>query len=180
MYFSYLNLPKIPSEFIQPCMKNLSLIGKDPRLEKHNQYRGVMNKATFLPRDLSIWLIEQIAKPFFPLQIESIKNSMLNITTYDETSFTNPDWYGSHGRHRDIGRNYALNYYFSLGGSNTKIQWFSDDHKDVLSEAEPIVEQWVLLKVDTIHAVRHIEPGKQRVFVSVGLSLDQSEYALII
>jgi hypothetical protein len=154
-------------------MENLSLIGKDSRLEKHNQYRGVMNKATFLPRNLSMWLVEQIGNPFFPSQIESIKNSMLNITTYDETSFTNPDWSGSHGRHRDVGRNYALNYYFSLGGPHTKIQWFSDDHKNILAEANPTAERWVLLKVDTIHAVRQIEPEEQRVFVSVGLLVDE-------
>jgi len=122
MYFSYLNLPKVPAEFVQPCIDNLSLIGNDPRLEKHNQYRGAMNKATFLPKDLSIWLVEKIARPYFPSHIESIKNSMLNITTYDESSFKDPNWYGSHGRHKDVGRNYALNYYFSLGGSDTKIQ----------------------------------------------------------
>jgi len=41
-------------------------------------------------------------------------------------------------------------------------------------EASPAAENWVLLKVDDIHAVRQIEPGQQRIFISVGLLIDQS------
>lgn len=170
MNFSYLKLPKIPIELIQPCIDNIALIDVDERLEQINRYRK-MNKATFLTKEMSNWIMANIAVHFSEAQALQIKNSMLmNVTTYDESTFKNPEWFGSHGRHRDSGRNFAINYYISLGGQNTKIQWFDDEEKNMLEEVTAEAERWTLLKVDTIHAVRNIEKEGRRLFISMGIN----------
>jgi len=167
MYLAKLNLPQIPEEYIPSCLANIPLIGTDPRLEKINEYRGPANKATVIPKFVKKWLQENIFVPNFSPVPDEMINPMLNVTKYSE-HLEDPDWYGAHGKHIDVGRNYALNYYFDLGGERTKIQWWSDDKLTLLAETSIQPFQWYLLKVNTVHAVRNIEKDKLRIFISTG------------
>jgi hypothetical protein len=180
MYFAKLNLPRIPEEYITPCLANIGLIDTDPRLLQVNEYRGPANKATIIPKFVKNWLNENIFEPnIAPVPFE-MANDMLNVTKYSE-HLEDPEWYGAHGRHIDIGRNYALNYYFDLGGENTKIQWWSDNKETLLAETAIVTHQWYLLKVDTIHAVRNIEKDKLRIFVSAGfIGSDISKFNALV
>jgi len=174
MYFAYLTLPKIPEKFIESCYKNIDLIDVDPRLESVNAPRGVMNRGTFIPTPLMSWIIDNIATPFFPDRIDDLKKSLVNVTKYSKADFKDPAWYGSHGKHVDIGRHYALNYYFDLGGDNTRIEWYADDKKTLLAKKENLIPHtWVLLKVNpTVHAVRNIDPTGLRVSISLSIIID--------
>lgn len=160
MYFTYLDLPAIPEEFIGLCIKNIELIGTDPSLEKWNNFRQDMNRATWCPRHVINWLIENI-KGKFP-DLNGLDFAFLNVTTYIN---------GKHPKHVDIGRNYALNYYFDTGGTHTNVTWFDADRETVLHlERDIQPNRWALLKVNpTVHEVDGIEPGRRRVFISMSI-----------
>lgn len=177
MYFAYLTLPKIPNQFIESCYKNIQLIDVDPRLDSINAPRGEMNRGTFIPKSLMLWIVENIAVPYFPDQVENLKKSLITVTKYSKANFKDPAWYGSHGRHVDIGRHYALNYYFDLGGTNTRIEWYADNSKTLLAQKENLLPyRWTLLKVNpTIHAVRNIEQDGLRVCISLGIKINDME-----
>jgi hypothetical protein len=168
MYFSYLTLPPIPSDFFQLCLENTKYIDKDPRLDSINNYRGPMNRATFLPRAVSNWLVKNIVEQVYPNDIPNeLKSTLLNVTTYQKL-WKNEDTWGTHPKHVDVGRNWALNYYFDTGGNNTSIRWYNED--TVVAETLSIESnRWCLLKVNQHHDVRGIEEGKIRYFITMNI-----------
>ena len=179
MYFSYLHLPPIPAEFFEPCLENVKLIGVEPRLEKINNYRGPMNKATVLPREVNNWLIENIVLPLFGHVPQELKLNLLNVTTYQKLWKREETW-GTHPKHVDVDRCWALNYYFTTGGENTTIRWYDNDN--IVAETPPIESnRWCLLKVDQLHDVRGIEEGQTRYFITMNIfskNIDQIEPAI--
>lgn len=169
MRFSYLNLPKLPEEFFPLCLENTKYIDNDPRLDPINKYRGSMNRATFLPKVVINWITENILEPNFDQISETMKSMLLNVTVYQNT-WKRPETWGTHPKHVDVGRDYALNYYFTTGGSNTSIRWY-DSTEQVIAETGSIVpNQWMLLKVDELHDVRGIEPDQTRYFITLNVS----------
>lgn len=167
MYFSYLHLPPIPAEFFEPCLENVKLIGVEPRLEKINNYRGPMNRATVLPREVNSWLIENIVFPLFGHVPQELRLNLLNVTTYQKLWKREETW-GTHPKHIDKGRQWALNYYFTAGGENTTIRWYEDDN--VVAETLSIESnRWCLLKVDQLHDVRGIEEDQIRYFITMDI-----------
>lgn len=167
MYFSYLSLPKMPDNFFARCLENVKLIDVDPRLEKVNSYRGVMNRATFIPPECNIWIIRNIVFPLYGSVPDGLKLNLLNVTTYQKIKPDETTW-GTHPKHIDKGRKWALNYYFSTGGSNTSVRWYEND--SVAAETSPIeTNRWCLLKVDQLHDVRGIEEGNIRYFITMDI-----------
>ena len=130
MYFSYLDLPSLPDDFKEKCYGNIKYIGVDPRLEKTNSERGIMNRATFLPIEVNEWLKENILIPVFGSIRPEQKNNLLNVTSYTTSPTGTSSLDGSHTQHVDRERHYALNYYFDAGGENTSIKWYSDFTKN--------------------------------------------------
>lgn len=170
MYFSYLALPTLPDTFYAKCLENVKLIGTDPRLEAINNYRGPMNRATFLPYEVNMWIIEKIILPLFGHVPKECKINYLNVTTYQKLWKREETW-GTHPKHVDIGRSWALNYYFDTGGDNTTIRWYEND--TIVAETRPIkTNQWCLLKVNQYHDVRGIEENKIRYFITLSIAED--------
>ncbi len=167
MYFAYLTLPTIPEKFFDQCMENVKLIGVDPRLENLNSYRGPMNRATFLPKEVNSWLVKNIVSPLHSVIPDELKSTLLNVTTYQKLWKREETW-GTHPKHVDVGRNWALNYYFTTGGSNTTIRWYDDDK--IVAETLPIeANRWCLLKVNQQHDVRGIEENHIRYFITMNI-----------
>jgi hypothetical protein len=167
MYFSYLSLPRLPEEFFNLCLENVKLIGVDPRLENVNSYRGPMNRATFIPEECNRWIIKNIVFPLYGSVPDSLRLHLLNVTTYQKLWKKEETW-GTHPKHVDKGRHWALNYYFTTGGDNTTIRWYRDDN--IVAETLPIEpNKWCLLKVDQLHDVRGIEEGQIRYFLTLDI-----------
>lgn len=167
MYFSYLLLPPVPANFFSECLKKISLIDSDPRINEINKFRGPENRATILPKIVNEWLRENIYDQIFN-DPDAARNGLLNVTTYKD-HWENKNWWGMHTKHVDVGRSYALNYYFDTGGSNTIIRWHDD--KNIVAEVGPIrTHQWCILKTDILHSVKGIEPGKTRYFISIDIN----------
>lgn len=159
MLFSYLNLPKIPDDFIKPCYSKLELIDVDPSLEHLNSFRSPMNRGTYIPEYVNLWLLENISTKFHG--VDGLKGGFLNRTIYID---------GTHQKHVDKGRDYALNYYFDTGGDHTNINWFDDSGKISYTETNIRTGVWALLKVcPEMHEVTGIEPGRSRIFISMSL-----------
>jgi hypothetical protein len=168
MYFSYLSLPRLPKEFFAQCLENVKYIGVDPRLENVNSYRGPMNRATYLPEECNTWIIRNIVFPLYGSIPSTLKLNLLNVTTYQKLKPQEETW-GTHPKHIDKGRNWALNYYFTTGGSNTTVRWYEDNV--VAAETPPIeINRWCLLKVNQLHDVRGIEEGQIRYFLTLNIS----------
>lgn len=172
MIFAYLNLPNFPESMIDSCVKNIDIIDNDPVLyEKVNKNRGRANYGTWLPESANNWLVENISKPYFsPLSNEMALN-LLNVTFYAKNP-EKPHLNGQQGPHRDAGRTWALNYYFSLGGDSVITKWYDDD-KNMLESVYIEPFRWCLLRVDRLHSVQGIRIGKLRTFLS--LSVDNNE-----
>ena len=163
MYFSYLNLPHVPTDFFPECLEKTKLIGVDPRINDLNKHRGPMNKATILPSSVNNWLSTNISGKIFN------KNkiyALLNVTIYQ--NFWKRETWGTHPKHVDVGRDWAMNYYFTTGGDNTKIMWYAD--KEIVAETDPIIAgKWCLLRVNIPHSVKNIEHAQTRYFISVDI-----------
>lgn len=173
MYFSYLSLPKLPEEFFEQCLENVKLIGVESRLDHINNYRGPMNRATILPKEVDAWLIKNIVLPLYGQVPQELKLNLLNVTTYQRLWKKEETW-GTHPKHTDKGRNWALNYYFTTGGKDTTIRWYEDD--TVVAETLPIeTNRWCLLKVDQLHDVRGIEEGQTRYFITMNILSENLE-----
>lgn len=170
MYFAYLTFPPFPEALIPACMENIKLIDTDPRLIPLNQFRGKMNRATILPKETDEWLVDNIAKKLFDVVPEEMKRNLLNYTVYQNYWKREETW-GTHPKHVDIGRNWAINYYITTGGTDTRISWYKDDI--LVTETQAIEPgRWCLLKTDEMHAVRGIEPEYARYFLTVSLNVD--------
>lgn len=168
MRFAYLDLPELPEEFFQACVDNTKFIDIDPRLDPINKYRGAMNRATFLPKFVSEWITENIINPNFDPVPDEMRSMLLNVTTY-QNLWKRPETWGTHPRHIDIGRDYALNYYFTTGGKNTSVRWYSDQEQVVAETTTIQPNKWILLKVNEMHDVRGIEPGETRYFITLNV-----------
>lgn len=170
MYFCYLNLPEIPQDFFYDCLEKTKLIGIDPRINALNEHRGPMNRATVLPDNLLEWLKDNITTALYSDNNDQKPSALLNVTIYQKFWKRQETW-GTHPKHIDVGRNWALNYYFTTGGTDTRIMWHKEDQ--IVAEAGPILPtRWCLLKTDIHHSVKHIEPDQTRYFVSVDVETD--------
>lgn len=170
MYFCYLNLPSIPENFFNDCLEKTKLIGIDPKVNSFNLYRAPMNRATVLPDNLLEWINDNIMARLYAKGNRKKHNALLNITTYQKFYSRQETW-GTHPRHIDVGRTGALNYYFTTGGTDTRIMWHNKS--EIIAEAGPILPlKWCLLKTDILHSVKNIEPGQTRYFVSIDINDD--------
>jgi len=168
MIFKYIDLPRFPDKFISVCMDNIDLIDNDPTLSPLNDPRGPANSATWLPSNANDWIIENISKPFFPNNLQLQKNNLMNVSFYAKRQ-GKPQYNGNQGKHRDIGRRYALNYYLTLGGNDVKTKWY-DDEENLLYEENIKPFKWCLLKVDGLHSVTNIKLGQLRTFISLDIN----------
>lgn len=169
-------LPKLPEHFIPKLEECLTHV-EDDKLYLFNRYRQAMNRAAPIPEEVEEWINLNIYKPYFSEEqlkdTVTLKNNLINQTKYMR------EHDGKHPIHVDLGRNYALNYYWNTGGDNTKVVWFDSDKKTVIYESEPIESGvWYLLKVKPeFHEVRGIDPGATRLFLTLGFwTEDVSEY----
>lgn len=170
MYFSYLNLPKIPENFFDDCLEKTKLIGTDRKINNLNLYRGPMNRATILPDNLLEWINDNIAIHLHAEGNRKKPYALLNVTTYQKFYKRQEAW-GTHPKHVDVGRIWALNYYFTTGGTDTRIIWYKKS--EIIAEAGPILPlNWCLLKTDIPHSVKNIEPDQTRYFVSIDINED--------
>lgn len=167
MLFSYLNLPQVPNDLENLCLKNIDLIDNDQRLNELNKLEGIGHSITFIPTDVSEWLFHNILKPHFnPIPVEMMTNTMLHVSHY----IKHPEGTGVHPTHIDYGRNYAINYIIDPGGDNVTTFWTDTDQITVTKEINIEPRRWHVIKVNPDwHGVKGIRIGRLRSIISICL-----------
>lgn len=168
MLFSYLNLPKIPTELEQLCLTNIDLIDSDSKLNELNKLEGIGHSITYLPPSVKSWLLKNIIIPNFnPVPAEMVSRSVLHVSHYIKHS----EGTGVHPAHVDYGRNYALNYVINTGGDKVVTYWTDVNKEHITFETEIEPHRWHVIRVNPDwHGVRGIRVGKLRTIVSICFS----------
>jgi hypothetical protein len=168
LLFSYLDLPKLPENLIDPCLSTIEYIDNHPRLNELNKLEGISHNITFLHEDVRRWLKRSV----FPILFKDISmfpealRSKLHVSHY----IKHPEGNGTHPIHFDYGRNYAINYIVTPGGTDAKTQWYTNDRKTKLLEVKIEPHRWHLIKVKpTPHGVTGIRPGQLRCLISLNI-----------
>jgi hypothetical protein len=167
MNFSYVNFPKLPDEFIQPCLDMLPMIETSPFLRKLNELEGPAVRITIIPALAQKWIYENIVFKYF----KHISNNLMMPFTHVSQHMPNlkqgPE---SHPIHIDYGRKYAFNYFIDTGGDNIWTHWYDSDRNKIESHRiEPF--RWHIIATNPeLHSADGIEIGRKR--ISVSLSWD--------
>lgn len=167
MNFTYVNLPKLPSNFINYCLKNVSLAQTDEKLIELNKKEGISHSITYLPNFVKFWIIKKIIPLIDPKleHPELIDNMFLHINKYIEHSEGN----GIHPIHIDYGRKYAFNYILTLGAIDPPTTtWYLNDKKTIIEEHRIESEKWHFIAVNPVwHGVKGQEKGQLRTIISL-------------
>lgn len=168
MLFSYLNLPQLPVELEQLCLKNIDLIDNHKDLNRLNKLEGIGHSITFIPSVVHAWLNRNILFPNFkPITEEMLNKTMLHVSHY----IKHPEGTGVHPTHFDYGRNYAINYIIDSGGDNVVTYWTEYDRKTIIKEIVIEPKRWHVIKVKPDwHGVKGIRIGRLRSIISICLS----------
>lgn len=179
MIFSYLDLPKVPDEFVNQCMKNIDLIDRDPFLNEKNKKEGISHSITYIPKNVLHWLKTNCMFNLFDgnIPVESF-GFMLHVSHYiKDPNFReqNPIGNGTHPIHFDYGRNYAINYVIDTGGDKVVTSWYEEDKKTIIESVEIEPFRWHIIKVKpTYHGVEGIRPGRLRCVISTNWNVPSS------
>jgi hypothetical protein len=164
MNFSYIKFPKIPDEFIKPCINMLPLIETSSFLKKINELEGPAVRLTYIPPLLQKWIYEQIIFKHFKHVSLNLMHPFIHVSHHDPDFSIGPE---SHQKHVDYGRKYAFNYFIDLGGDNVWTHWYDNNYNIIESHCiEPF--RWHLIAVNPeIHSADGMEPGKKRICISL-------------
>jgi hypothetical protein len=164
MNFSYINFPKLPNEFIQPCLDMLPLIDKLPGLKKLNELEGNNVRITLLPPLVHKWLFEEIVYKKFKHMSYNLITPFIHVSQHKPNLDIGPE---SHAIHYDYGRKYAFNYFIDLGGDNVCTHWY-DDNKNRIESHKIQAYRWHIIATNPeLHGVDGIEPGRKRICISL-------------
>ena len=168
MLFAYLNLPQVPNELEQACLKNIDLIDNDINLNELNKKEGIGHSITYIPSSVKQWLFENIIEPNFnPIPVDMMSKTMLHVSHY----IKHTEGTGVHPTHIDYGRNFALNYIIDTGGDCVKTYWTKDDRKTIIFETVIKPRQWHIIRVNPDwHGVTGIKIGRLRSIISMCFS----------
>lgn len=174
MLFSYLDLPSLPTEFIDQCKKNIDLIDNNDFLNLKNKKEGIGHSITFIPSHVSKWLKQNCTGPLFKEEIPyEARSFMLHVSHYIKHEEGN----GTHPIHFDYGREYAINYIIDKGGDQVITSWYKNDRKTVIEELEIEPFRWHIIRVKpALHGVRGIQLGRLRCVVSTNFNIPDDKF----
>lgn len=174
MIFSYLDIPSLPTEFIDQCKQNIDMIDNNDFLNTKNKKEGIGHSVTFIPNHITSWIKQNCIAPLFKGEIPyEAHGFMLHVSHYIKHEQGN----GIHPIHFDYGREYAINYVIDPGGDNVVTSWYEDDKKTIIEEVEIEPFRWHIIKVKpTYHGVRGIRLGRLRCVISTNFNVPDDKF----
>lgn len=134
-YIRYLNLPQLPQSVLDLINMNLDEYEKKVvRLETYT-WSDSFNE------EVNRWCQENICKTMY-WGFQIIESDVVV--------------------HKDVGPLTKLNYILIPGGDNVVTEFYAEDKTTLVNSVTIEPRRWHLLKADSYHAVRNIEPGKKR------------------
>jgi hypothetical protein len=135
-YFHYVNLPKIPNEILKQI--NYDFSSYNNKTVAHNgNYRWTDSHNKII----NDWCQRNICKEmYWAFQIIS----------------------GDLSIHKDKGTKTKFIYLLEAGGDNVITEFYDEDKTSVIQSVVIEPYRWHVLKVDSFHCVKNINPGKIR------------------
>lgn len=135
-YFHYINLPKIPNEILNQI--NFDFSSYDAKvISSGGNYRWSDSHNKII----NDWCRQNIcSEMYWAFQIIS----------------------GDMPIHKDNGTKTKFVYLLQTGGDNVVTEFYDEDKTNVLQSVIIEPHRWHILKVDTFHGVRNVDPGKIR------------------
>ena len=135
-YFRYINLPKIPNEILNQLNYDFSSYA-----DKTNAHEGNYRWSDSHNKMINDWCQQNICNDmYWAFQIIS----------------------GDLPIHKDNVTKNKFIYLIETGGDNVITEFYDEDKTTVLQSVIIETHRWHMLKVDTFHGVRNIDPGKIR------------------
>jgi hypothetical protein len=136
-YYRYINLPKIPQSVIDQINLNF-----DQYEKKDAGYHGDDYKwSDSFNSAVDQWCKQNICDEMW-WAFQFIKGGLMP--------------------HIDIATKYKFVYLLDTGGSNVITEWYNEDRSEVVDSVVLEPFRWHMLKVDTWHSVRGVQPGQIR------------------
>jgi len=185
-HFNYLNFPKIPDEFIRLIITQKEEAYKE-RYADTNAKEVSGSRVAHVPLVVENWIIENIfpiIKPSNPLNLivkdrPIFEHIMIHVSEYIEYTDEHSGWTYTNAKgivpiHKDWSRWYPVNYVVDQCGSNVKTNFYDDDHNYLEGHViEPF--RWHIIAGKTFHGVEGIEPGCERILISINWDPDNYE-----
>lgn len=140
-YYRYINLPPIPDSVVSTIEMDFGKYEKKDQGNHGDSYKWSDSFNTEINR----WCQENICNEMW-WAFQFIKDDL--------------------GIHKDIVTKYKFVYLLDTGGNNVITEWFDDDKTTVVDSVVLEPQRWHILKVDTWHSVRGIDPGATRYSVT--------------
>jgi hypothetical protein len=164
MNFSYVNFPRLPDEFVKPCLDMLPLIDTSPFLRKVNELEGPAVRLTYIPALVQKWIYENIVFKYFTHYSQNLMMPFIHVSQHMPLADRGPE---SHPIHIDYGRKYAFNYFLDLGGDDVWTHWYDDDKNKIESHRVEACRWHIIAVNPELHSADGIEPGRKRVSISL-------------
>lgn len=133
-YYRYVNLPQLPQSIVDQINFNF-----DDYERKSG--RGVYTWTDSFNESVNEWCQKNIcAEMYWGFQIIR----------------------GDLGIHKDVGTLTKFCYLLDTGGDNVITEFFEDDKITVVDSVNLEPHRWHILKVDTFHGIRGVDPGRIR------------------
>lgn len=182
-YFSYLNFPKIPDEFI-PSILDQKNLAYSEKYYATNEKEVYGSRVAHVPISVELWIKRHIFRKLKPKNLTA-NHIMIHVSEYIEYNATHNLWdYDTERRrtksvgivpmHKDWSRWYPVNYVIDTGGTNVVTSWYDDKKKLLESHTiEPF--RWHVLAGKVYHGVQGIKPGRERILISINWDPDNPE-----
>jgi hypothetical protein len=166
MLFSYVDFPKLPDAFIEPCMEMIPLIETSPLLKKINELEGDALRIAYIHPRVQKWLYENIIFKHFTYFTPGLMLPFLHVSKHLPYLSLGPE---SHPMHTDYGRKYAFNYFIDQGGDDVWTNWYDNTTDKNIIESHKIEPfRWHVIAVNPeLHGVDGIDPDRYRISISL-------------
>jgi hypothetical protein len=138
-YFHYINLPKIPQVILDQI--NFDFSSYDAKVTYGSNYRWSDSHNKII----NDWCQQNICSEMY--WAFQIINGDLPI-------------------HKDNGTKIKFVYLLQTGGDNVITEFYDEDKTNIVQSVLIEPHRWHILKVDSFHGVRNIDPGKIRFSVT--------------
>jgi hypothetical protein len=169
MNFSYLKFPVIPDEFLKNIYlrKNLAYSKFYEEINKKEVYGS---RIAHVDNNLKKWIVTNIF-PYLNPTNEYVDHIMIHVSEYIVYNDEHNGWKyhnvsGIVPIHKDWSRSFPVNYVIEAGGNNVITSWYNDDHS-LIEEHKIKPNKWHILSGKVFHGVKGIEPGKERILISI-------------
>lgn len=140
-YYRYINLPRLPAEILAQINPNFDLYEK----KDAGRHGNIYTWSDSFNQAINEWCQQNICNEMY-WGFQIIRGDLVP--------------------HIDITTTVKMTYLVDTGGPDVITEWYSDDKTTVIDSVVLEANRWHVLKVDTWHGVRNVDPGAVRLSIT--------------